>query len=89
MPTPAAAGGPGGLPSRRGPGARAVRAPGGGVGDPDDPVTRVLAVLGWEPCSVEALLGATGFPLSVVSAALEELAAGGLVHGSGGWWERS
>ena len=89
MPTPVVAGGPDGLPSRRGPGARAARSPGGGVGDPDDPVTRVLAVLGWEPCSVEALLGATGFPLSVVSAALEELAAGGLVHGSGGWWERT
>jgi len=61
----------------------------GGSGDAQGPVASVLAALGYEPCPIEALLGATGLSLSEASAVLEELAAAGVVRGRAGWWERA
>jgi len=69
---------------------RSRRRAGPAATPPDDgPAAAVLAAIEWEPCSVEQVLSRTGLPLDVVSAALEQLRAGGLVHCDAGWWERA
>ena len=55
----------------------------------DGPIATVLAAVEWEPSSVEQVLGRTGLPIDVVSAALEQLQTDGHVHGDAGWWERA
>lgn len=55
----------------------------------DEPIATVLAAVEWEPSSVEQVLGRTGLPIDVVSAALEQLRTDGLVHGDAGWWQRA
>jgi DNA processing protein len=55
----------------------------------DEQTATVLAAVDWEPSSVEQLLGRTGLPIDVVSAALEQLRTDRLVHCDAGWWERA
>jgi DNA processing protein len=59
------------------------------VGTPPDPGRdAVLEALDWAPVSLDQVVRRAGLPLSRVLAALERLAADGLVRGGAGWWER-
>lgn len=62
---------------------------GGRVAPADADAVAVLDALGWERCTVDRLLERCGLGLGDCAAALERLAAAGLVHGDAGWWERS
>jgi predicted Rossmann fold nucleotide-binding protein DprA/Smf involved in DNA uptake len=49
----------------------------------------VLEALGWQPGSLEQLVGRTGHSPGEVSVALARLEVGGGVVSSDGWWERA
>jgi DNA processing protein len=49
---------------------------------------QVLDAVGWESCSLDALMGTTGLGLGELLAAVEELCAAGLVENDGGVLER-
>jgi DNA processing protein len=48
----------------------------------------VLETMGWEPCSVDALLLRTGLAVGELAGALERLEDGGWIVRRGGWCER-
>ena len=57
---------------------------------PDDPAqAAVLEALGWQPASLEQLVGRTGHTPGEVSVALARLEVGGGLVSSDGWWERA
>jgi len=47
---------------------------------------QLLAAMGHDPCSIDDLIGATGFSLVEIAAALERLGADGRVECDAGWW---
>ena len=61
-------------------------------GDPPDAVVAahvaVLDALGWEAATVDELMLRAAADLTVISVALRELQAHGIVEETGGWWER-
>ena len=54
--------------------------------DPDE--RALLDALGWEPCTVDALVERTGHEATRVAAALTRLSLRGIVGSTSGWWER-
>ena len=55
---------------------------------PSPAAAAVLAAVGWEPTSAEALLGRTGLERSTLAVHLAHLELDGWVAGGGGWWQR-
>ena len=66
-------------------GAKAVASP----ASPDDPQqAALLEAMGWQPASLDDLVGRTGFSPGQASVALARLEVGGWVVGQAGWWEQ-
>jgi DNA processing protein len=56
---------------------------------PDDPdQAALLEAMGWQPASLDQLVGRTGLSPGQASVALAHLEVGGWVVGEAGWWEQ-
>jgi predicted Rossmann fold nucleotide-binding protein DprA/Smf involved in DNA uptake len=68
--------------------ARVTTAPERSAEAPNPIAARILDALDHDPASLDTVVRRCALPLTDVALALEQLAAGGLAAGAGGWWSR-